>query len=66
MNGNTFGVHNKPGIPRTILLKYQVYTMYSFFLNYTVYRRHSKRMHTHLYEHTYANPTPLKTFKGLS
>ena len=37
-----------------------------FFLDYTVQRSHSTRTHTHLYEHTYANPTPISTFEGLS
>ena len=36
------------------------------FLDYTVQRRHSTRTHTHPYEHTYANPTPMNTFEGLS
>ena len=36
------------------------------FLIILVQRRHSTRTHTHPYEHTYANPTPMSTFEGLS
>jgi hypothetical protein len=34
-----------------------------FFWNYTIYRRHSQRTHTHPYEYTHANPTPRSSFE---
>ena len=34
-----------------------------FFKNYTVQLKHSQYMRTHLYEHTYANPTPMSIFE---
>jgi hypothetical protein len=40
---------------------------YIYFLNYTVQHRRSQHVtHTHPYEYTYANPTPMSTFEGLS
>jgi hypothetical protein len=35
----------------------------SFFSNYTIHRRQSKRTYTHPYEYTHANPTPRSIFE---
>ena len=35
----------------------------TFFKNYTVQFRSSQCTHTHLYKHTYANPTPMNIFE---
>jgi hypothetical protein len=40
----------------------QVQSTY-IFSNYTIYRRHSQRTHTHLYEYTHVNPTPRSIFE---
>ena len=34
-----------------------------FFLDCTVQLKHSQRTHSHPYEHTYANPTPMSIFE---
>jgi len=34
-----------------------------FFLDYTIQLRHSQRTHTHSYERTYTNLTPMSIFE---